>query len=84
MYKDVIDFAKTVSNAYVDLSAAFSTLAVRMAIGEVPEKCLYSSDAPYGEPKLSKEMIEFLSPSRKISRQILGENILQVIGKDNG
>ncbi|GMQ62011.1 amidohydrolase family protein [Vallitalea maricola] len=82
-WMEVIDFAKTVSNAYIDLSAAFSTLAARMAVAELPEKCLYSSDAPYGEPLLSKQLIEYISPSDEIRDKILGGNILKLIGEEN-
>ena len=78
-WMDVVDFAKTVPNAYIDLSAAFSTLAVRMAITELPDKCIFSSDAPYGEPLLSKQLIEFVSPSKEITDKILGENILKIL-----
>lgn len=35
-WMEVVEFAKTVSNAYLDLSAAFSTLAVRIAVRELP------------------------------------------------
>jgi uncharacterized protein len=76
---DVIEFAKTVSNVYLDLSAAFSTLAVRMAVTELPNNCLFSSDAPYGEPLLSKQLVEYVSPSAEIKDKILGENILKLI-----
>lgn len=82
-WMDVLDFAKTVSNAYIDLSAAFSTLAVHMAVTELPEKCLYSSDAPYGEPLLNKQLIEFVSPTNEIRDKILGGNILKLIGEEN-
>ena len=78
-WMDTIDFAKNIPNIYIDLSAAFSTLAVRIAMSELPDKCLYSSDAPYGEPFLSKQLIEYLSPSEKITKKILGENILKLI-----
>ena len=78
---EVTDFVKNTSNAYIDLSAAFSSLAVKIAINEVPEKCFYSSDAPYGEPFLSKNMIEYLSPSEEIKNMILGENILKILGE---
>ena len=76
---DVIEFAKTVSNVYLDLSAAFSTLAVRMAVTELPNNCLFSSDAPYGEPLLSKQLVEYVSPSAEIKDKILGKNILKLI-----
>lgn len=78
-WMDVIDFAKTVSNAFIDLSGTFSSLAVRMAVTELPEKCLFSSDAPYGEPFLNKQLIEFVSPSEEIAEMVLGDNILRLI-----
>lgn len=82
-WMDVVSFAKSAPNAYIDLSAAFSTLAARMAVTELPEKCLFSSDAPYGEPLLSKQLIEFVSPSEEVSSKVLGGNILKLIGEEN-
>ncbi|GAB7112675.1 amidohydrolase family protein [Streptococcus sobrinus] len=75
----VIDFVKETANAYVDLSAAFSTLAVKMALAEIPDKCLFGSDAPYGEPFISKELVEFLAPSLEVKNMVLGKNILRLI-----
>lgn len=77
---EAVDFAESVPNAYLDLSAAFSTLAARIAITELPDKCLFGSDAPYGEPWLSRQMIEFLSPSSEITEKVLGGNISGLIG----
>lgn len=62
---EVIKFAKTHGNVFLDLSAAFSSIATRMALIELPEKCFFSSDAPYGEAYLYYELIEFVSPSKK-------------------
>lgn len=50
-----------------------------MAIVELPEKCLYSSDAPYGEPYLYRQLIEFVSPTREIADMVLGNNILRLL-----
>lgn len=79
---NVIDFVKQTPNAYLDLSATFSTLVVKMAIVETPNKCLYSSDAPYGEPLLNKQMIEYLCKDEEIKNDILGGNILKLL-KEN-
>lgn len=78
-WQTLLDFAETVDNAYIDTSATFSTLAARMLISELPEKCLFSSDAPYGEPLLNKELIEFVSPSKEIADRVLGENIAELL-----
>ena len=79
-WMEVTDFVKNTPNAYIDLSAAFSTLALKMIITEVPDKCLFSSDAPYGDSFLNKQAIKYLSPSKKISDKILGENIIKLLG----
>lgn len=81
-WMDVIEFAGTVPNAFIDLSAAFSTLAVRMALTELPEKCLFSSDAPYGDPLYSRRLVEDISPSDEICDQVLGGNILRLLGEN--
>lgn len=78
-WQTLLDFAKTSKNAYIDTSAAFSTLAVQMAISEVPDRCLFSSDAPYGEPLLNKQLIEFVSPSKQSADMVLGENIEKLL-----
>lgn len=81
-WMDVIEFAKRVPNAYLDLSAAFSSLAVRMAVTELPDKCLYGSDAPYGEAFLSRQLIEYVCESDEVRNKILGGNILKLIGAE--
>ncbi len=78
-WMEVIDFAKSTSNAYLDLSASFSSLATKMAITELPEKCLYSSDAPYGDPLLCKQQIELASASDSIAQMVLGQNIMKLL-----
>ena len=80
---EVIKFAKEHKNAYLDLSAAFASIATKMALVELPERCLYSSDAPYGEPYLYKQLIEFVSPSQSVAKKALGENILELLERIN-
>ena len=80
---DVIKFAKEHDNIYLDLSAAFASAATKMALIELPEKCLYSSDAPYGEPYLYRQLVEFVSPSQSIAKMALGENISRLLDSMN-
>lgn len=77
----MIDFAKSHKYVYLDLSAAFASIATRIAISELPERCLYSSDAPYGEPYLYRQLIEFVSPSQEVANMVLGNNILQLLSE---
>lgn len=74
-WMDVIAFAKSHENAYLDLSAAFTPLSVKTALTEAPEKCLFGSDAPFGEPYLCRQLIEFVSPSDSVTKMVLGSNI---------
>ena len=46
---------------------------------ELPERCLYSSDAPYGEPYLYRQLIEFVSPDKRAAEMALGENISRLL-----
>ena len=78
-WMDVIAFAKQQGNAYLDLSAAFTPLSVKAALTEVPERCLFGSDAPFGEPKLCRQLIEFVSPSSSITEMALGGNIERLL-----
>jgi predicted TIM-barrel fold metal-dependent hydrolase len=76
---DVIKLAKENHNIYLDLSATYTILAPTIAIKELPERTLFSSDAPYGNPLLSKKMIEMISPDRKASELVLGGNIARLL-----
>ena len=78
-WMDVIKFAKEHGNVYLDLSAAFVSIATRMALAELPERCLFSSDAPYGEPYLYRQLIEFVSPDKRVTEMALGENISRLL-----
>lgn len=76
---EVIKFAKAHKNVYLDLSAAFASIATRMALIELPQRCLFSSDAPYGDPYLYRELVEFVSPSKEIADMALGDNIKELL-----
>lgn len=76
---EVIAFAKQRKNVYLDLSAAFTTLSVKTALVEVPEQCLFGSDAPFGEPYLVRQFIEYVSPSLSVTRLALGENMANLL-----
>lgn len=50
-----------------------------MALIELSQRCLFSSDAPYGEPYLYRELVEFVSPSKEIADMALGGNIKELL-----
>lgn len=77
---ETIKLAKENTSLYLDLSATFSTIAPMMAIKEIPERTLYSSDAPYGDQWLARQTIERIVADRNIRRLVMGETIAELIG----
>lgn len=66
-------------NLFLDLSGTFSVLVASLAIKTLPERTLFSSDAPYGDPLLARETIERLRSDKYVKDLILGENIAQLL-----
>jgi uncharacterized protein len=79
---DAIKLAKEQLNLYLDLSAAFTTIAPWLAIKELPERCLFSSDAPYGNPLLVRKMVETVSEDEKVAEMVLGGNIKRLLNME--
>ncbi len=76
---EVIKMAKETDNVYVDLSASFAAVALKMVIIELPDRCLFSSDLPYGDLVAAKFSIERACKHDAIQKQILGENIARLL-----
>jgi hypothetical protein len=74
-----IKMAKENKNIYLDLSATFTTLAPTIAIKELPYRTLFSSDAPFGDPLLVRQMVERISPSKEVVDNVLGGNISRLL-----
>lgn len=77
----VIDIAKEHSNIYVDLSASFSSLVLRLTIESIPCKVLFGVDYPYGDMLVSKLMIERAVKDNLIKSQVLGGNMIGLLNK---
>jgi predicted TIM-barrel fold metal-dependent hydrolase len=80
---ETIDIVKRNSNMYLDTSACFSTLALRIVIEELPEKVLYGVDYPYGDMLLTRKTIERVCNDEQVVTKVLGENIQKIL-KING
>ena len=73
-WMETLSFAKKHKNVYLDLSAPYTSLSLRAALKELPERCFYGSDAPFGEPLFLRQMIEYFA-APETAKQVLGENI---------
>lgn len=76
---DVIKRTKGTKNIYIDLSASYTTVALSMTIKELPEKCLFSSDIPYGDLIVSKFSIERVCKDKGVIEQVLGGNVAKLL-----
>jgi hypothetical protein len=76
---DAIKMAKGNPSLYLDLSATFSTVAPQMAMKELPERTLFSSDAPYGDPLLARNAIERIAAGDYVKECVLGGNIAELL-----
>ena len=76
---DALEAIKEIPNAYLDLSATYTTIAPSFAIREFPERTLFSSDAPYSSPLIAKTIIEHLVTDPYVLDHVLGENIANLL-----
>lgn len=76
---DTIKLAKENPSLYLDLSGTFATIAVSFAIKELPERTLFSSDAPYGDPVLARKAIERVASDNYVRERVLGGTISELL-----
>ena len=74
-----IELAKAIPNLYLDTSAYFSTLVLKIAINELPLKCIFGVDMPYGDLQLSKEAIKKVANEPYVANAVLGDNIARLL-----
>ena len=74
-----IELAKEIPNLYLDTSAYFSTLVLKLAINELPLKCIFGVDMPYGDLQLSIESIKKLCNDSYVANAVLGDNIARLL-----
>jgi Predicted metal-dependent hydrolase of the TIM-barrel fold len=78
-WRETISLVKEVPQAYLDLSATYVKVSVALAIQALPERTLFSSDAPWGDALVSRTMIEQATPSAEVRERVLGGNMLALL-----
>jgi predicted TIM-barrel fold metal-dependent hydrolase len=73
------ELALETPNLYLDISTVAVVFAARMAIRELPERALFGSDAPYGDPLLARRLIERVSPPGEVLQRVLGGNLAELL-----
>lgn len=74
-----IQAAKELPNLYIETSTVTTQITLKEAGNEVPNKVLFGSDSPAGNPKAHFEMIKAMEFSREVEKKILGENAKRLL-----
>ena len=72
---ETMDLVKEIPNLYLDTSAYYSTFVLGIVINELPKKCIFGVDRPFGDLELSKEAILKVAKTSAIAEAVLGRNI---------
>jgi uncharacterized protein len=78
-WMDLLSAAEHIQNMYIDCSAQFSVFPLKYFAEKMPERILFSSDAPYGDPLLGVKMIERIIKDDSVRNNILYKNIEKLL-----
>ncbi|MFC5187070.1 amidohydrolase family protein [Actinomadura harenae] len=82
-WMDTVELVRDAPNMYLELSTAPTIIAVRMAIAEVPERTLFGSDAPYGDPVVTRTAVERVTPPGELRDRVLGGTAAALFAPDS-
>ncbi len=71
---ELIGLVETLPNVYIDISATFTVFSIKYTAETLPERCVFSSDLPYGDPFLGIKQIEYIIEDKYVRGNILGRN----------
>lgn len=74
-----VELVRDTPSMYLELSTAYLVFAVRWAVAEIPERTLFGSDAPYGDPVLARATVERVVPPGEVRDRVLGGTLAQLL-----
>ncbi|WP_238915977.1 amidohydrolase family protein [Clostridium sp. YIM B02555] len=74
-----IELAKEIPNLYLDTSAYFSTLVLKIVINDIPQKCIFGVDMPYGDLQLSLDAVRKVCKDSYVEDAVLGNNVAKLL-----
>lgn len=74
-----IELVRDSPSMFMELSTAGVIFAVRLAISEVPERTLFGSDAPYGDPAVSRMAVERVTRPGALRDGVLGGTLAELL-----
>ncbi len=78
-WMDAMDLVGEIPNLYLDTSAYYSTFVLGIVINELPQKCIFGVDRPFGDLELSRDAILKLAKTPAVSDAVLGENMARLL-----
>ncbi|MGW7526637.1 amidohydrolase family protein [Streptomyces sp. NPDC054783] len=79
-WMEAVELVRDTPGMYLELSTAFLVIAVRLAVRELPERTLFGSDAPYGDPVVARVTVERATDSVEVRERVLGGNAAELLG----
>lgn len=76
---ETMNLVKEIPNLYLDISAYFSTFVLGIVINEIPNKCIFGVDRPYGDIELMRDAVLKVSSNKDIANMVLGNNIARLL-----
>ena len=78
-----VDLALAVPNLWLDLSSALQAFVVRAAAHELPDRCLFGSNTPYGVPAAALATVEHAVTDPGVRAAVLGGNAERLLAPRN-
>ncbi|MEU7695757.1 amidohydrolase family protein [Microbispora hainanensis] len=79
-WMDAIALVRDTPSMFLELSTAYLIFAVRLAIAEIPDRTLFGSDAPYGDPALARATVERVTAPGELRDRVLGGTAARLLG----
>ena len=76
---EALTLAKEILNLHLDISAWFSALVLKIAINELPRKCIFGVDLPYGDLQIGREAVMKFAKDPSVINAVLGDNMAQLL-----
>ncbi|MFI6002061.1 amidohydrolase family protein [Streptomyces sp. NPDC051366] len=78
---ELLDLARETPNLHIDLSSALQVFAVRAAVRELPERCLFGSNTPYGDVVAARHTVEAAVADPAVRDLVLGGNAARLLAR---
>ncbi|MEV6766922.1 amidohydrolase family protein [Streptomyces sp. NPDC051105] len=79
-WMQALELVGDIPSMYLELSTASIVFAVGVAIKGVPDRILFGSDAPYGDPVLARVLVERVTSPGEVCDRVLGGAIAELVG----